>query len=71
MLRRCSSRTILTATSLDLGAAHDGREAGHAAVHELNAPGAKLDVVNRAVQRPAPLPLPAAHIGAGELPPPA
>jgi RecA-family ATPase len=50
MLRRCSSRTILTATSLDLAAADDGGKAGHAAVHQLDAPGAQLDVVDRAVQ---------------------
>ena len=33
-----------------LGAADDGAEARHAAVDQLDAPGAQLDVVDRAVQ---------------------
>ena len=33
-----------------LGAPDDGAEPGHAPVHELDAPGAQLDVVDRAVQ---------------------
>ena len=33
-----------------LGAADDGGEAGHAAVDQLDAPGAQLDVVDRPVQ---------------------
>ena len=49
-----------------LGAADDGREAGHAAVHELDAPGAELDVVNRAVEAARAVAVAAAHIRAGE-----
>ena len=50
-----------------LGAADDGRKAGHAAVHELDAPSPKLDVVNRAVQPACAVAVTiAAHIGAGE-----
>ncbi len=47
-----------------LGAADDGAEPGHAAVHELDAPGPQLDVVDRAVE----LHLVAVHaeVGAGE-----
>ena len=33
-----------------LGAADDGREPGHAPVDQLDAPGAQLDVVDRAVE---------------------
>ena len=50
MLRLCSSRTILTATSLLLAQPTMAAEAGHAAVHQLDAPGAQLDVVDRAVE---------------------
>ena len=50
MLRFCSSRTILTATSLDLGAADDGGKARHAAIDQLDTPRAQADVIDRAVQ---------------------
>ena len=50
MLRRCNSRTILTATSLILGTTDDGSKAGHTAVHQLDTPRAQLNVVNGTIQ---------------------
>ena len=51
MPRFCSSRTILTRpTSLLLAQPTMAAEAGHAAVDQLDAPGAQLDVVDGAVE---------------------
>ncbi len=47
-----------------LGSADDGREAGHPPVHQLDAPGAQLDVINGAVNIAARLL--SLHVGAGE-----
>ena len=50
MLRLLQLAHDLDRDFVRLGAADDGGEAGHAAVHQLDAPRAQLDVVDRAVE---------------------
>ena len=49
-----------------LGAADDGREAGHTPVHKLDAPGTELYIVNRAVEIAVPGAGAVSRIGAGK-----